>query len=451
MHLPSLRRTVATSLLIYSWLGTRPLLGQTPRSTPPVRQALTHSAARASAGLRQSEIPDSIAERNRRWRVDIAYLMAELPVRHIRAFHDVDSAAFRRAIDTLRADVPRLSDDEIVVSIMRIVALIGDGHTNVDWMSRFRSTPVALGWFPEGIAVTHAALGYDWLFGARVVRVNGVSTDSAMVAAATLVSREPGAEEKARYLAPFILQFPAIVHALRHTDADSLTLEVELASGGARRVTLPASMSRQQWLGMIATTDRHEGLFPDADPEVNYWSRIFARDRALYIRYSFCGEGRPSFADFAAQALVTIDSAELTRVIIDLRGNAGGNSEIMRPLIEGLANRPALRQRGSLIVLLDRGVYSSAILNATELHQRLGAIYIGEAPGAAAWHYGEIQTLVLPNSQLRIAYPTKFEGYGPRDTRLIQPEVRIITSLDSFRSGEDPILRAALQFRPRNQ
>jgi hypothetical protein len=388
---------------------------------------------------------DNAAERNRRWLVDIDYLASELPRRHFNLFHNMERSALDGQLASVRAEVGTLSDGDLTTRLIQIVAGVGDGHTNVDFAARFRAVPVQLGWYPEGLAITHATPDYAWLVGGRVTRIDGLPADSVYTLTSTLVSREPGAAEKVRLMAPFIMQFPALLHGLAIGPADSLAIDLQTPDGRAHHVTLTAELTRQDWLSMWASSARHGGFFADVDPGVNYWSRIFPKDRALYIRYSFCADGRPSFADFTRRVLAAIDSAGLIRVVIDIRGNAGGNSEIIQPLIRGLSARPTMHEHSAVVVLLDRGTYSSAILNATQLRLELGATFVGEAPGAAPWHYGEVEALSLPNSELRIFYPTKMEGIGPHDTALIRPDVEVVPTLDDFLSVRDAILAAALR------
>src|SRR5688500_9520396 len=66
------------------------------------------------------------------WRADLRHLARELPSHHVNAFHTVSRETFAAEVARLDADIQRLNGDEVLVGFMRIVALIGDGHTHLD-------------------------------------------------------------------------------------------------------------------------------------------------------------------------------------------------------------------------------------------------------------------------------------------------------------------------------
>jgi hypothetical protein len=69
----------------------------------------------------------------------------------------------------VRQAVPRLSDAEVVIGIMRIVALVGDAHTGVQVHDRFHRLPVELTRLADGLYVTAVPPEHVSLLGARVV------------------------------------------------------------------------------------------------------------------------------------------------------------------------------------------------------------------------------------------------------------------------------------------
>ena len=67
--------------------------------------------------------------RDERWRQDVRYLASQLPRLHIDAFHAIQRESFERTVADLDAAIPRLTDQEIVLEIVRVVAMVGDAHT----------------------------------------------------------------------------------------------------------------------------------------------------------------------------------------------------------------------------------------------------------------------------------------------------------------------------------
>src|SRR6187431_1126779 len=105
------------------------------------------------------------------WRDDLRYLARELPGRHVKAFHTVSRENFDAEVSRLDAAIPRLNGDEVLVGFMRIVALIGDGHTHLDLPPSSLRYPIELQWFGNELRVIGAQSPYHSAVGARVLAI----------------------------------------------------------------------------------------------------------------------------------------------------------------------------------------------------------------------------------------------------------------------------------------
>ena len=92
------------------------------------------------------------------WQADVRFLGEELPRRHRNAFHRLEREKFEAAVKSLHDRVPSMSDDEILVGMMKVVAMVKDGHTSLFPREYFRS-----GLYPMRLAtVTQPAGGAVW-------------------------------------------------------------------------------------------------------------------------------------------------------------------------------------------------------------------------------------------------------------------------------------------------
>ena len=73
----------------------------------------------------------------------------------------------------------------------------------------------------------------------------------------------------------------------------------------------------------------------------NYWSTLLEDSRTLYVQYNRCQQGAEPFGAFAERVLRQLDEGRADRLVVDLRHNVGGNSEVDDPLMEGLQRRGA--------------------------------------------------------------------------------------------------------------
>jgi hypothetical protein len=142
------------------------------------------------------------------WQADVKFLGDELPKRHRNAFHRLKQADYEAAVKQLHDRVPQMSEDEIVVGLMKIVALVKDGHTNLVPREFFRSGiyPVRFYMFSDGLFIRQAAPEYAEMVGGRVVRIGKLSAEEAFktVGQAAFADNEMGVKESA----PVMLSVP---------------------------------------------------------------------------------------------------------------------------------------------------------------------------------------------------------------------------------------------------
>jgi uncharacterized protein (TIGR03437 family) len=201
-------------------------------------------------------------------------------------------------------------------------------------------------------------------------------------------------------------------------------------------------------------------------PNPYYWFSYLAPNRMLYARYSRC-ENDPngiSVASYAAQILQTLDANPVETVVIDFRGNGGGNEYLLYPLGVGLFQRlGALRMNPNfrIYLVIDKGSFSSGMytpmafksgfLAATEhipMPDTTGIMYvIGEPTGGKPIGFGDVVSFTLPYSQAYGYYSTDFidqnEGVIP-DLPSFYPDIAVPTRAADYFAGHDPVMAAML-------
>ena len=92
-------------------------------------------------------------------------------------------------------------------------------------------------------------------------------------------------------------------------------------------------------------------------------------------------------------------------IILDIRGNGGGDSSINIPLIDFIKNKNL-----KTIVLTDYMVYSSATFIIDSM-VNYNATFIGSEIGTTMNHYGNVSSFKLPNTDIIVNYSTKYFYY----------------------------------------
>jgi len=411
---------------------------------------MTSSALPLPAFLQKQPAPYPTAAptRDGRWSQDVQYLAAQLPYLHVDPFNRTTRTAFAQAAAQLTADVPNLTDQQIVVGMIRLVASLGDGHTQAvpHWSLSYRRFPIEPYWFNDGLYVLAASEPYRKALGAKIIRIGGADTDQVYAAVKTLIPAENNAILKQD--TPLYMVTPEILYGLGIVPGmDKALFQFQNAQG--ERFSLNLTPVNYDDRSMITIYD---GLgisrpLPEQNRPAYYWYQYLADTQAVYVQYNVCDNMKDKpFDQFAKELFAFIDSHSVARLIIDLRYNGGGNESVLDPFIDGVLARSDLNKKGKFFAIIGRGTFSSAMQNALTLRERSHITLMGEATGGKPNHFGEIRRFKLPNSGLLIQYSTRrWRMMWGDDPLALEPDIRINRTIDDVLAGRDPALEAALR------
>jgi hypothetical protein len=378
------------------------------------------------------------------WRADLRYLAAELPRQHVNAFHTITRKHFADEVARLDAAIPRLNHDECVVGLMRIVALVGDGHTHLDLPPSFPRYPIELHWFGEELRVVTAGSPYHATLGARVIGIGTVPLSDLLERTTQLVPRDE-TEGRTRLTAAMQLTSPEVLHGLGViSDRERAPFVLENSVGERITVTLSPVRSGDfsSWR-MVGGDTPPLYLRRLNEP---WWTEVLPDAQTVYFSFN----GYPPEAEFRERAAALarlLDESRARRLVIDLRRNQGGDFQrfqaLLLPVIE---TRPAINRRGGLFVITGPGTFSAAGVNAIDLRKRAHAILVGAPAGIRPNHYGDHGEFQLPNSGLRVSYATQFHRFGAEAELEIAPDKEIAPTWEEFRTGRDPVMEWILAY-----
>src|SRR6266545_3101012 len=127
--------------------------------------------------------------REEKWREDLKYLAGELPKRHKNLFFKITRERFEGEIARIVESVPKLSDSEIELALLRLTAMIGDAHTNI-WYYKARTYPIDLYQFSDGVFCTAATEGYKKTLGAELVKIGKTDIERAKEIVRSIIAVE---------------------------------------------------------------------------------------------------------------------------------------------------------------------------------------------------------------------------------------------------------------------
>ena len=403
---------------------------------------------------------------------DIDYLVSDIENIHPNPYHSVSKVGLTERIQIIKDQIPdSLSQVEVWIRLNEILASLKEGHTY------FR--PPDLGdflKFPFTIQIDHTTKQFiisgstiDSLrkyTGIRIISINGILTDSLL----NIFMKNTGGENESYRIFMNEIHFDYSIYSVfRAPDYFDVCLQI-----GEKEVN-----HRFMSYNIISSK-----------PEPDYTFRII-HDNTGLIDMNRMNSLR-DFKGFIKSTFKTINSKNISKLIIDFRGNQGGDSQIGDELLKYISNvpftqwdkaiakvssvsrelydeysslndtiiekdlsgnltqpyPPKKRFSGKILLLVDGGTFSSAGSTVWCMNHYKLCTTIGEETGGLGVHYGNVIKRNLPNTGL--TYYTslvKWYSVGADDssTHGLIPDHEARLSREDIRNQKDSILEYAIK------
>lgn len=396
------------------------------------------------------------------WRADLRHVASEIARRSPHFATRVDQGPFDAAVNQLHEDIPRLTDAQIYVELMKLLRLLGDGHAGIyppdDDVALRRALPVQCYEFTEGLFITATAPEHRQLLGAQVLRFDGHPVAEVAAALEPLVARDN--EHWLSLRVPQLMRRSAVMHAVgMAADAEKAVLGVRLADGSASEVVVPADTVETQlvserpcppsWLFLPEQLPGELPLYL-RNAGAMYWFEYLAAERLAYVQFNGVGDDQAEpVRRFWERLFDVIDRQGAERLVVDLRFNGGGNTFLTLPLLHRIVGHQRINQRGRLFVIIGRNTFSAAQNFATMLDCHTNAVFVGEPTGSSPNFVGETVPFGLPYSGLRGNVSDLYwQTSWPLDHRSwIAPELYAPPTFAAFAANRDVAIEAVLDCR----
>lgn len=430
-------------------------------------------------------------------RTELTWLTETMREVGAKPFAFTDEAAFERAYrDRLeRFDRPA-NARAFFLAVAPLFAMMNDGHVSIllgheydAWRdAKGRAFPLLLRLHEHGLFVDIETES-DLPAGTRIDAIEGTPTEGLVEGLLSL----QGA------------QTPGIRRALIGLNTAYVLRQWLYARDGERTSYLVGATTPkgERRTAVVRTTTSDEvGRALDRAPEqseANYTFSRIAGGRVGYIDYRHCVD-KSAFGRFLTQTFRGIKASPVAGIVIDIRRNGGGDSEVNDVLWPFVSNKPfspggrfmlkvssrlkreygfwlynmhylppswflrdgsiqqfdltrlamhrpennPLQFSGPVYLLIGKGTFSSAIGCAQEAKTGALATIVGEETSPVN-HTGEVYQGYSPKIGLRFGFTTKYYNDEPfKDGEGIVPDVTIVPSEADERAGRDPVLEYAV-------
>jgi hypothetical protein len=396
------------------------------------------------------------------WRADLKFMSDQLQVRHKNLYHTVSREKFAAAVADLDARIPTLQRNEIIVGMMRIAAMVGDGHTRVDPRKDIRfgfpSLPLRLYLFEDGLFIRAASPQYSSLVGAKVEAVNGVPVQDAIARVSEIISKDN--EMATLLIAPVYLDMPDILNALKLSPTSSAATFTVRKDGRTSTVTIPAGAIAPSW------PDDTDGSFMTPEGWVDartaaqapLWLQApldFHRaidlpaQKALYTQLNMVTDVKgESLRQFGERIRTQAQTTNPRALIVDLRLNYGGNMDLRSGYVRELIKAEDDDTR--LFVFSARGSFSATEAILVDLRRLTDAVFVGEPASSKPNSYGDGYRTRMPNSGIAVQTSIYWHQLaGQSQAPWTGVDIAAPLTFTDYVAGRDPALEVALNYAPR--
>lgn len=399
------------------------------------------------------------------WQADLRFLQKTVHEDYAFLFKKVSQKDFDLEIEKLFEAIPEMEEHEIVVGLARIVSMFQYGHTSLGlsgWFNRrpiqFHQMPYNLYHFSDGVYIQGVHKDYAKALGTKVLKVEDTPVEAALAAIKPAVSAENDQYHKAFGLN--LLGTPEVLHAQGITKElkknVTLTLEKEGKTfdqtftpvAGANGFPGRYSLIEQRGDWLDARTQSDTPLYLKKLDRI-YFYEYLPEQKAIYVRHSqIQDDPQQAIPEFYEEVFDFIDKNEVDRLILDVRLNGGGNNYKNKPIVTGIIETEKINQLGKLFVIIGRRTFSACQNLVNELDNYTNAIFVGEPTSENINFYGDNRRVELPNSKIPVRLSFAWWQDKPQweNGPWTAPQIAVEMSFDEYRTNQDPVLEAALNF-----
>lgn len=297
--------------------------------------------------------------------------------------------------------------DEFLLSLMRLLALPGNGHTRLIPNDAISVLPVRFATIGTAVRMLDAPSECAEAIGGELISINGVPVSEIETAAAQFLA---GTRQRKRVIGSILFAWPRALARLGVVFGSG-TIEYQIRDETGRISALVVDTANK--VPGSALYPRNEHGRDDASwaPETFLEIRDFGTCGFLLVLPSFFDPGETELPKAISEAAGRVRSCPHKPVVIDVRGNTGGNFLQTTPLIDAILGGAEDRQVG---VLVDKFTFSGAIVFVAILKHRLGArlALIGEEMGDSLTFFAEGGTIELSSSGAAVRYSSALHDWA---------------------------------------
>jgi hypothetical protein len=375
------------------------------------------------------------------WVEDLDFLEETIYKNHKQINHRISDEELKSKISSLRSRLDTLGAQQKLIEMIMIMSSVGDGHTTIKSYDIFTYFPIHVKWFGTDLRIVWTIDSLSEILGLKINSIDGTDISSIHKQLKVL---SPKGENK--YL---LIQWGQqwvrnadVLHYFGISKSKSgISLRLEDQDGQLVNSWIPAltikELKEKQW---ICAFDP----LPLYMQNPGYSLKHELLPGALYLNFRSYPT-KEGMKDEIKELTNTLSNhKDLSKLIIDLRNNGGGNFDIGRYMIDRL-KRSAVLDNRNVFVITGRKTYSAAVVNALDFKKQFNALIVGEPPMQRPNGYSESYSFALPNSNIKASVSTEYYVFQNEDSDELILDKYFSPNFDLLKVGRDEIMEWILE------
>jgi len=384
--------------------------------------------------------------RKEAWISDLEYLEKRINELHYNPYHLISKATFDKSISKLKSNIEALSEQEIVVELMKIFGGLGNGHnliipTTLKSVS-IKRLPVQFYQFDDGIFVVDAEEDFKQWIGYELKSIGSILAEEALQITNAVNARDN--DMQTQWLGPYYMGLPDVLAGLGIIDnKNRVQLILKDTKGRSQKVIMtPITWNFNGFPKMPQLKNEAQPIYLSKmnDP---YWYKLMKEENSIYIQLnSVTNKENQTLSDFNVELRKQIAKNETQNLILDLRHNHGGDGSLLPPMLKTLNRFEVMNPKGKIFVIMGRETFSAGHNLLTKITQYTSPILVGEPSGSKPNHIGESGWFQLPYSGLMGLISTQFhqDSKAEDNRKWISPHIPVTLSSTDYFNGNDKAL-----------
>lgn len=399
------------------------------------------------------------------WKQDINYLKEQAELIHYDLFHVIPKKTWDKSFAGLLKQIPKLNDIQITLSLMKIMAMLNDGHSKIvlpyeilDTQIKFKKLPLALIFLEDGIyikGIKKTVPNSQNLIGAKITTVNNIDVNDVVESFTSFLGSDNRFNLRSKIETAICI--PEIVNEITQTNQDAIIFKLQLHDGTTKlqeftdfdilNIGLNDWVFNEDWTYLGEHCDKGKLLWRK-QIQMPFWYEL-VQDSILYTQINqIIDTPDKKFKSFNDDLFNRVKASKPKCLVIDLRWNGGGSSFLNIHLIKNIIQHKEYDNKDKLFVLIGKETFSAAQNLVTDLQYFTNATFIGTPTGSKPNFIGEGTNITLPYSGLMAVISNNYhqggQGMSIDGRKWITPDHLSSFSINALNECYDPAFNSVI-------